>query len=418
MPAQGRGINLSQSTSALTLGKDSTLKSSVCLCGLDRLGLSLACLLAEAGVNVTLTGQAYLNPPQSFPFNMASEDPLERTLNRLMAKGAINFSSSLKEGVSKAEAVISRVSVKVTPLGLDYSALERFCQEAGIGLQPGSLLIFTGILGLGTLEELVKPLLEERSGLKAGVDFSLAYCPMLPRHEAGLETLKREAFFVAGVNRESFEKASRLLSAISTRIVKVESLKEAEALALLEYAWGKVEQCLAGELAEFCSAVGVNYGRIRRLSGNMPFQPARLNLGSLEPLKVLVEEARRVKVGLRLAEASLKAWERSVKHVVSLLSRLLREKGKSLSKATILVMGVSLNTHFKEVSPAIGQLVSRLKARGAKVLVWDPLYSKGELQRLGFQPASPCEDLPKADCLVVAVGHEILGRLKSRILAE
>ncbi|RLI34214.1 hypothetical protein DRO53_04150 [Candidatus Bathyarchaeota archaeon] len=123
-------------------------------------------------------------------------------------------------------------------------------------------------------------------------------------------------------------------------------------------------------------------------------------------------------MGLRLAEASLKAWERSVKHVVSLLSRLLREKGKSLSKATILVMGVSLNTHFKEVSPAIGQLVSRLKARGAKVLVWDPLYSKGELQRLGFQPASPCEDLPKADCLVVAVGHEILGRLKSRILAE
>ena len=81
-----------------------------------------------------------------------------------------------------------------------------------MGLKPGSLLVFTGVFTPGITEEFVKPLLEERSGLKAGEDFGLAYSPLKASPGSILQDLTGKPQLLAGLDRRSLEKAEVLFS--------------------------------------------------------------------------------------------------------------------------------------------------------------------------------------------------------------
>ncbi len=399
-----------------------TGEAEVCLVGIDRPSLLLSCCLAARGVRVKLVDGS-TGILEKFSKGVAQvEHELQKTLKRALSEGILCSERELKEAVKQSSIIVSRASARLSPSGVDYSPLEKFCSEAGLSLQPGSLVILTGVVGLGVTEEVAKPLLEERSGFKAGADFGLAYCPLNWLNEMAFEELSGKPYVIAGIDRGSLEKTEVLFSLAGGKPVRAESLRAAEAFSLFQLARQAVSQALANEFARFCSAAGVSFREICRVAmqaGGFS-QPAKLSDTSLSAwLKLLEEEAERLKVEVKLVEAARRIGEDSVRQTVKNVAKLLKERGKRPSKAKIVILGVSSKANLKgEISQAVRHLYTSFKRRGSGVSVWDPLYQREELQSLGFEPATPWEDLPKADCVIVAVGHQIFRKLKPRILSE
>jgi UDP-N-acetyl-D-mannosaminuronate dehydrogenase len=135
--------------------------------------------------------------------------------------------------------------------------------------------------------------------------------------------------------------------------------------------------------------------------------------------KLLMGEAERIRAEVKLVKAARRVNEETLSYVVKTLSKLLKERGKPLAGARIILLGISSKADVKEdrASPA-RLLVAALKRKGARVKAWDPLYSLDELRSLGYEPAVLWEALPKADCVMVTVGHQAFKKLKTRIISE
>lgn len=407
-------------------GKLKAGEVKVCLWGIGRVSLALACLLADAGVNVLA-----LDPnPKLGSLITSGETPyqepgLEKLLRKVLGKGRLKISSNLKTATSESSIIVSTVSAKVSSAGSpDYTALEKFCSEAGLGINLGSLLISTGTLTPGITEELIKPLLEERSGLKAGEEFGLAYSPLKASAGNVIADLTDKPQLLAGLDRRSLEKAEVFFRLFAKEgVVVVKNIRAAEAAGLFQEISRDVGMALANEFARFCGRAKVSFREAARgLSKHSTFniQPG-MTWGEESALasKLLMGEAERIRAEVKLVKAARRVNEETLSYVIKTLSKLLKERGKPLAGARIILLGISSKADVKEdkASPA-RLLVAALKRKGARVKAWDPLYSLDELRSLGYEPAVLWEALPKADCVMVTVGHQAFKKLKTRIISE
>ncbi|KYH36875.1 MAG: UDP-N-acetyl-D-mannosaminuronic acid dehydrogenase [Candidatus Hecatellales archaeon B24] len=407
-------------------GKLKNGEVKVCLWGLGRVGLTVACLLADAGVNVLA-----LDPNPKLGSLVASgeapyqEPGLEKLLRKALTKKKLSKPLNLKKAASESQIVVSTVSAKISSAGSpDYAAIEKFCSEAGLGVNRGSLIVFTGTLTPGITEELAKPLLEERSGLKAGEDFGLAYGPVKASAGSVIAELTGKPMLLAGLDRRSFEKAEALFRFFAKGgIFRVNGIRAAEAAGLFQEISQDVNLALANEFARFCGKAKVSFREAARALSKLStlnLQPG-IACGEEPALasKLLVDEGERVKVEAKLVKAARRVNEETLSYVVKNISRLMKERGKTLSGARVILLGVSSRADVKEdrASPA-RLLAAALKRKGAKVKAWDPLYPLDEVRSLGYEPAVLWEALPKADCVIVTVGHQAFKKLKTRIISE
>ncbi len=124
-------------------------------------------------------------------------------------------------------------------------------------LQPGQLIVLQSTTYPGTTQEIVQPILE-RGGLKAGVDFDIAFSP--ERIDPGRSdwTVTNTPKVVGGINAQSTRRASELLRVIGAPVVEVSSPKAAEMTKLLENIFRSVNIALVNELALLCERMGID----------------------------------------------------------------------------------------------------------------------------------------------------------------
>jgi len=132
----------------------------------------------------------------------------------------------------------------------------------------------------------------------------------------------------------------------------------------------------------------------------------------------LIDEAESLGVDLQLVKLARKVNESAPRHAIKLIAKALRDSGRSLRGARVLIIGASYKPNVKEGrhSPT-AQLYEALRKRGARPEVYDPLFRPSELKELGYNAAGGLDDaLERADCVVIAVGHEEVRKLKPKIL--
>ncbi|MGZ4850093.1 MAG: 3-hydroxyacyl-CoA dehydrogenase NAD-binding domain-containing protein, partial [Candidatus Bathyarchaeia archaeon] len=104
----------------------------------------------------------------------------EDNLKSLITAGQLTVTSELKKAVSKSDIIIIAVPAKVDDKKkIDFSETLNVCKQVGAALHSGALVIYGVAASLGFIEGTTKDTLENTSGLKAGADFGLAYCPIL-----------------------------------------------------------------------------------------------------------------------------------------------------------------------------------------------------------------------------------------------
>ena len=179
---------------------------------------------------------------------------------------------------------------------------------------------------------------------------------------------------------------------------------------------------ITNEIALLCEAVGVDFYEVAKAANTQPYcrllRPGLIGGHLPKDLRLLMAEAEEAGVDMRLGKAAQKLNEHLIRHAIRLVREALRECGKSLRRAKVVVLGVSYkpdvkNPHGSRSSELVGELARRCK----EVVAYDPFYTRREMEELGY-PAAPTltEAIRDADCLVIAIGHSAFREMDLRAL--
>ena len=293
------------------------------------------------------------------------------------------------------------------------SAVERIAQH----LHPGMLVILESTTYPGTTEELVQPMLEA-GGLKAGVDFFLAFSP--ERVDPGNPTFNTRNVpkVVGGVGPESTRLASLLYAAAIDTIVPVSSPQAAEMVKLLENTFRMVNIGLVNEIALMCDRLGLDVWEVVKAAatkpfGFMPFYPGPGLGGHCIPIDpfYLSWKAKQTGFDPRFIELAGQINGGMPQFVVDKVADALNRHRKAINGSTVLILGIAYKRDIDDMreSPAL-DVMALLHQKGATVRYADPYVPTlaARAWHGGFDmQTEPLTEaaLAEADCVAILTEH-------------
>ena len=381
--------------------------------GLGYVGLPLAFAFARRGFKVTGIETdprrvAGLKKGRSYV-----EDVPSRELAPLVKSGALTIDST-GAGIGKLDAVLICVQ---TPLRKtkepDISHIIAACRAVAKRLRRGSLVILESTTYPGTTREAVLPELE-KSGLKAGRDFWLAFSP--ERVDPGNERWKIENTpkVVGGIDEASTKLATALYSAVISKVVPVSSATAAELVKLLENTFRSVNIALVNELAQICDRLGLNVWEVvgaaaTKPFGFMPFWPGPGIGGHCIPKdpQLLAWKMKTLNFEPRFIELASTVNGQMPRYAVTRIARLLNDAGKSVKGAKLLVLGVAYKPGVGDTrdSPAL-DVMHLLSEEGAKMSYHDQRVPKVSVAGRSWTNRRLTDAAVRdSDCVLILTAH-------------
>lgn len=313
-----------------------------------------------------------------------------------------------------ASAIIIAVPTPLTGGAPDLSYVRAVAITIGDHLQPGQLVVLESTSYPGTTEEIVLPILEEKSGLVAGVDFHLAFSP--ERIDPGNSSfgLRNTPKLVGGVDTASTQRAAALYRKFCDEVVEMSGTREAELAKLLENTYRHINIALVNEMAIFCNDMGIDLWEAIRGASTKPFgfeafYPGPGVGGHCIPIdpNYLSHKVRDLGYPFRFVELAQEINARMPGYVVERAVRLLNDAGLAASGAHVVLLGVSYKRDVGDTreTPA-AEIVRRLRRWGANVSFADPHVSSfsvdGQLLQRHLDPASCVDD---AELVILLTDH-------------
>ena len=388
----------------------------VAVMGLGRIGLPTAAVFAEGGARVTGVDirKSVVDHTNSGKCPFVDEPGLPELVKKNVSRGNLRATLYPEEAISNADFIIICVPTPVDPTKApDYSAVTVAADTTGKSLQKGSVVIIESTIGPGIAEDVILPILEGKSGMKAGVEFGLASCP--ERSDPGniVANMGSVPRIVGSTDAKCTELVAALYeSALGVKVIKASNPKTANAIKLTENLYRDVNIALANEFALLFEEFGIDAVEvIEACATKYNFMPHYPGIGVGGPCLpsnsyyLIVEgmKAGNIPYLIRLAR---EINDRMPDHVVELVSEALNDVGKTVRGSKIAILGVSYKPGVKDIQlTPVERVVTRLSEMGAVVSVYDPMF-KGE-NVFGYAVSKSLEDAAKsADCIVVGTAHK------------
>lgn len=403
-------------------------KVTICVVGLGRIGLPTAALLADAGaqvlgVDINSEAVRQVNLGKSL---FKDEPGLDQLVEKVTKEGSLKADVNVSAAVAKSDVVIICVPTPIDESKApDYTAIIAACKNISKALKKGSLIVIESSVGPGTVENLLIPTLEKKSGMRAGKDFGVASCP--ERADPGhiLSNLKTVPRIIGGIDPQSTDVAVVIYeSALGVQIVKVRNPKTANAVKLTENVFRDVNIALMNELAVFYQKLDVDTIEVIDACATkwnfVPHYPGAGVGGGCLPTSsfFLIDEGAKVECALRLIRTAREINDEMPEHVAMLVEEALKDVGKFVRGSKIAILGVSYkaNVHGLQGTP-IEHIYFRLKRMGGSVAIYDPLF-KGE-KIFGVKASKVLKEaVHEADCILIGTGHKEFRNLDLAALAK
>ncbi|MCK6461796.1 MAG: nucleotide sugar dehydrogenase [Planctomycetes bacterium] len=382
--------------------------------GLGYVGLPLAVEFAKAGMKVT-----------GFEVDRRKVESLSMGESYIGDVPSSEVAPLVKRGLFSATtdfdelAQMDVVSICVpTPLSKtrdpDMSYVVQATEDVRRRLRKGQLIILESTTYPGTTDELMKVELE-KTGLKCGTDFFLAFSPERVDPSNPQYGVKNTPKLVGGVDEVSGELTHLFYSQAIDRVIKLSSAAAAEMSKLLENTFRSVNIGLVNEMALMCERLGLDVwevidGAASKPFGFMKFVPGPGVGGHCIPLDpfYLSWKLRTLNYRARFIELAGEINSEMPHYVVRLVSEALNKDRKSVNGSRVLLLGVAYKNDVADMreSPAL-DILSVLEKEGAQVAYHDsfvPEFRHGD--KSYKQVDLTVEELRKADCVVVACKHK------------
>lgn len=388
-------------------------KAKIGIVGLGYVGLPLALAFAEAGFHVL-----------GFDVMQEKVDQINRGDSYIADVPDARLSSVVTRKLLQATADQNKLGeVDVfcicvpTPLTRtkdpDLSSVLSAAGEISGHLRPQNLVILESTTYPGTTRELLLPTLE-KSGLKAGSGFYLAFSPERVDPGNRKYTLKNTPKIVGGFDPESTRLAELLYRQVADSVVVVSCLEIAEITKVFENVFRSVNIALVNELALLCEKMGISVWEVidaaaTKPYGYMPFYPGPGIGGHCIPLDpyYLASKAREYDFHTRFIELAAEINEQMPYYIVSRIIEALNTVGKSLKDSRLLIMGVAYKKDVGDTreSPCL-KVMEILAAKGAMLAYHDPYVDQVQVQKeILFSVELTDEKLRSADCVVIGTDH-------------
>ncbi len=252
-------------------------------------------------------------------------------------------------------------------------------QPQASSLQP-VLIVLESTTYPGTTDEDLRAVLESGSGLRAGIDFHLAFSP--EREDPGNPDSKVATIpkVVGGLTPACLQRAVELYSRAIQTVVPVSSCRAAEATKLLENIFRSVNIALVNELKIVYGAMGIDIWEVIEAAktkpfGYMPFYPGPGLGGHCIPIDpfYLTWKAREYGQATRFIELAGEINTSMPQHVIRKLAEALNTHKKPLNGSKILLVGLAYKANVDDDRESPGYvLMDLMKAAGAEVAYYDP----------------------------------------------
>lgn len=390
-------------------------KARICVVGLGYVGLPIAVEFAKKGFFVYgFDTQALrvrkLKDASSYISDISSIQI--KSLIRRKTLTPTTDQSVLKDADVVIICVPTPLKNKRIP---DISYIVKVTKAIEKYLHRGQLIVLESTTYPGTTRDVMLPILQKKKGLKEGKDFFLAFSP--ERIDPGNKRYRFSNIpkVVGGISKEAGEITKRLYSKVINKVVHVNTAESAEVVKLLENTFRIVNIGLINEFAMLCEKLGIDVWEVidaakTKPFGFMPFYPGPGVGGhciSTDPL-YLSWKARRVGFVTKMIDLASKTNLGMGQYIFSKIEALLAEKGKNISKAKILVLGVSYKKDVKDLreSPAI-DFIELLKHSGISTAYFDPYVPYLKINGLDMKSIKCIsKNIAQFDIVVLTTGHK------------
>lgn len=398
------------------LSKIESKEIKVGVIGLGYVGLPLAVEKAKAGFktigfDVQEEKVKLVNEGRNYIGDVVDED-LKQIVQNGMLSATTDF-SFIKDVDFVAICVPTPLDKHQQP---DISYVKSSAESIAKYLTKETIVVLESTTYPGTTEELIKPILEEISGLTCGRDFYLGFSPERVDPGNQIYKTKNTPKVVGGVGEDATEVIAAMYSAVlDSDVFQASSPAIAEMEKILENTYRNINIGLANEMAILCNKMGIDYWEVVKAAstkpyGFQPFYPGPGLGGHCIPLDpyYLSWKAREYGFHTSMIESSMMVNDKMAAYCVGRASRILNKAKKSLNGSNILLLGVAYKQDIDDYreSPAI-RVINELLPTGATVDFYDPYIEEYMDDGKVFQGLKEVtsEVIASYDLVMITTGH-------------
>jgi len=390
--------------------------NSVEVYGLGFVGLTLAVAMTARGHFVTgidvdhkLIGRLNDGNPHVF------EPRLTDTMRYALETGTLVFRASASDQKLCAPAVIIAVGTPVDQTHrASLVALQTVCETVASRLRPGTLVMVRSTVPVGTTRGLIKDLLTAGSGLRAGIDFHLAFTPERTLEGKAMQELLSLPQIVGGLTEACTMKASTFWNTISERIVLAESLEAAELIKLINNSFRDLSFAFANGLALLASQYNLDAGRLVESANDSyprnPIPKPSPGVGGYcltkDPFLYAGDDydAGYAKLARQARALNTEAG----RYPLQVLRSYAKRSGVTIESLSVLVAGLAFKgcPETNDLRGSVGiEIAFELLELGCKVLGFDAVVKNADIEALGIEPVSNYDGLKDCDAVLLMNNH-------------
>ena len=391
-------------------------KKSIAVYGQGFVGITLAAALANLGHKVY-----GVDVQESLIDRLMNNDihVFEPRLNDIVAttqkSGRLSFTTCLEDEVVNYYVVA--VGTPIDDIGnANLKALEAVALSIGKRLKRGDVVMLRSTVPVGTTRNVVCGILEEASGMKAGIDFHLAFAPERTAEGKAMEELRSLPQIVGGLSPLCAHKSVELWSSLTDSVVRVESLEAAELVKLINNSFRDLSFAFSNSVALLSDRYNINSFKLIS-AANEGYPRNRIPLPSpgvggycLTKDPFLFAAVDRESGHARLAVTGRGVNTEAQDYPLKQVERYTQRLGKSLKDTKIFIVGLAFKG-WPETNDLRGSssvhVANALLAKGACVYGYDnvvlykdwarflPNVAEGDLER----------DLMDSDVVLIMNNH-------------
>lgn len=317
--------------------------------------------------------------------------------------------TKFKEAKFIIVAVPTPVNDDTTP---DLGPVEGASRIVGKNLIPGSIVVFESTVYPGVTENICAPIIEKESGLRCGKDWKIGYSPERINPGDRVHTLTSIRKIVSGMDEESAREIKKVYDiVIEAGTFLVSDIKTAEAVKVVENSQRDINIAFMNEIAMICDRMHIDTDEV--LAGMntkwnaLGFRPGLVggHCIGIDPY-YLTNAAEKLGYHSQIILNGRKVNDSMGTFVADAAIKEMIEAGMAPKKATVVILGIT----FKENCPdtrnsKVVDIIYRLKEYEISPIVTDGWADVAVAKKEYGVDVVPFEQIPKADCIIVAVGH-------------
>jgi nucleotide sugar dehydrogenase len=386
---------------------------------------------------VVVVGQGYVGLPLAIAavragYDVVGLDVDEQRVNRLAIGQSFveditaeELTAALDTGRYRptcdwAEAAGFDVCVITVPTPLrdgvpDLRYVVQAGEGAGRALQPGATVVLESTTYPGTTDQLLLPILEEHSGLRAGPDFHVGYSPERIDPSNPTWQLANTPKVVSGIDAASLKRVKAFYATFVDRVVPVSSTRTAEMTKLLENTFRHVNIALVNEIAAVAPDLGVNIWEAIDAADSKPFGFMRFTPGPgvgghclpIDPSYLLWQVRQTSRNDIRMVSAANEINDHMPDYIVRRVQSGLNDRRLAVNGSRILVLGLAYKKNVGDIreSPAV-VVAEQLLGLGAQVRVVEPHTEAAMLPEGLDRVDLSAKELGLADAVVLLTDHD------------